>query len=312
LKKLFLLLAAFALALAACGGGSAEVAATVDATSDVTVGFVNGLMDNGEDATVSKQQFADFLGFAIQWIVIEDSAMEEYDVSFTDEEIEAEADLIFTTNAEPDVSREDFLAANQVTNEFLLNVAHQQLIDRDVRVVLEDDLPRPAQEDIDAQMDASVVALTEVCARHILVETEEEAADVEDRLGAGESFEGIATELSLDTGSGANGGDLGCSSPAQYVPEFQEATLVAEIDEVTEPVQTEFGYHVILVYDRTEPAAEDLPTEDDIIDTINITALGQAVNDWFLGVLAEATVEVNEKYGTWQTEPTPGVVAPAE
>lgn len=312
MKKLFSLLVVFALVLAACGSGSSEVAATVDGTSDVTVGYVNGLMDNGDDATVTKQQFADFLGFAIQWIVIEDSAMEDYDVSFTEEEIEAEADSIYEANVEPDISREDFLATNQVTNEFLLNVAHQQLIDRDVRVALEGDLPRPAQEDIETQMEAAVVALTEVCASHVLVETEEEASDVLDRLDAGESFEDLAIELSLDTGSGAAGGDLGCASPAGYVPEFQEATLTAEIDEVTDPVETQFGYHVILVYERTEPAAGDLPSEDDIIDTINTTVLGQAVNSWFLSVLAEATIEVNEKYGTWQTEPTPGVVAPTE
>jgi len=312
LKKLFSLLILAALVLAACGSGSNVVAATVDSTTEIKAGDVNDLMDPADDAKVSKQVFADFLGFKIQWIIIEDAAADEFGIEFSEDEIAAKADEIVETNVTEDTTREEFLSTNEVTEEFLQNVAHQQLIDGEVRTALEDDLEQPSQEDVDAQMEQQIVALTEVCVRHILVETEDEADDVLVRLEEGETFEDLAVELSTDTGSGAEGGDLGCAPPSRYVPVFADATLSAEVDVPTDPVESEFGFHVILVYERTEPGPEDLPTEAEIIEGLNATAMGQVVNAWFIGNVEVAVVEVNEDYGTWQLEPVPGVVAPVE
>lgn len=312
MKKLLSLLILSALVLAACGSGSNVVAATVDSTTEVTVGEVEDLIDPADDAKVSKQTFADFLGFKIQWIIIEDAAEAEFGVAFTEDEIAAEADEIIETNVTDGTTREEFLETNEVTEEFLQNVAHQQLIDGEVRVELESELEPPSQEDIDAQMEQQILALTEVCASHILVETEDEADDVLVRLDEGEAFEDLAAELSTDTGSGAEGGDLGCSPPSRYVPEFADATVSAEVDVPTEPVETEFGFHVILVHERTEPEPEDLPTEAEITEGLNANAMSQIVNTWFIGRLEAAEVEVNEDYGTWQTDPVPGVAAPAE
>jgi parvulin-like peptidyl-prolyl isomerase len=85
----------------------------------------------------------------------------------------------------------------------------------------------------------------QVWARHILVETEEEAQDVLARLEAGDDFAALATALSTDTGSGANGGDLGWFGPGQMVAPFEEAAFALEIGEISEPVQSDFGWHVI-------------------------------------------------------------------
>lgn len=160
-------------------------------------------------------------------------------------------------------------------------------------------------------MESAIPSLTQVCAKHILVETEDEANDVLVRLEGGDSFEDLAAELSIGP-SGPAGGDLGCEPATAYVPEFSEATLVADIDVPTKPVQTDFGFHVILVSERTEPAPEDLPTEQDIIDGLNQAALDQAVAAWFPATFALAVVEVNEKFGTWQSAPVAGVLPPVE
>ncbi len=91
---------------------------------------------------------------------------------------------------------------------------------------------------------------TEVRARHILVEKEEDAKQLTAKIKAGESFEELAKKNSKDPGSAVNGGDLDFASPASYVPEFGQALTKLKKGEVTEaPVKTQFGYHIIKLED---------------------------------------------------------------
>ena len=92
----------------------------------------------------------------------------------------------------------------------------------------------------------------EVCASHILIPTEEEALAAKKRIDGGEAFAKVADELTQDPGGKGKGGDLGCASPASYVAEFAAAVTELKIDEVSVPVQTEFGFHVIKVTARNE------------------------------------------------------------
>ena len=312
MKKLFSLLIVAALVLAACGGGISEVAATIDGSTEVTVGDIEAYIDTSDDAIVPKDVFAQFLGFQIQLLVMEQAAAEQFEISFTEEEADAESLVFWEQNAEPGMTLEEFLTINGVTQEFFTEFNRLRLIQNAVADELGSTLERPAQEDIDTQMEAAIVALTEVCARHILVETEEEASEVVTRLDAGEAFEDLAGELSTDPGSGPEGGDLGCSSPARYVEPFADATLAAEIDVPTDPVQSDFGFHIVLVYERNEPTEDELPTEEEIIAEINAGQLGPMANQWYLDAVTAMDIVVSERFGTWETEPAPGVVPPAE
>lgn len=92
----------------------------------------------------------------------------------------------------------------------------------------------------------------QVWARHILVEKEEEAKDIYERLKKGEDFAELAKELSKDTGSGANGGDLGWFGRGAMVPEFEKVAFSLEVGEISEPVQSQFGYHIIQVLGHQE------------------------------------------------------------
>ncbi len=302
MKKLASLLVLFALVLTACGGGANAVAATVDG-EEITVGEVEALTDPGEEPTIAKEMFAQLLGFAIQQRIVTTAAEEELGIVLSDEEIGEEADLIFESANPEGLSREEFLANNQVTEELLRGVAQQQLLDTRVREAFAADLEQPTQEDIDA-----VIAEAEAlyCASHILVATEAEANDILDRIDGGEEFADLATELSTDTGSGAQGGELGCSAPEQYVTEFADALTAAEVGVPTAPIETEFGFHVILL-------GEDvLPTEDQVVEQLQATAIGTATNAWFLEQVENAEVTVEERYGTWQSSPVPQVVPPTE
>jgi len=89
----------------------------------------------------------------------------------------------------------------------------------------------------------------EACARHILVETELEAAAAARAVRVGVDFATLASRASQDPGSAANGGDLGCFPRGVMVSEFEQAVFGATLNEVTDPVQSAFGYHVILVYE---------------------------------------------------------------
>jgi peptidyl-prolyl cis-trans isomerase C len=104
--------------------------------------------------------------------------------------------------------------------------------------------------------EAGKVQQTErVRARHILVNTEQEAKQVLDRLNKGEKFEDLAKQYSLD-GSKEYGGDLGYFSAPEMVAEFSNAAFALKPGETSQPVKTDFGWHIIKVEDRKMGGAQ--------------------------------------------------------
>jgi len=300
MKRLLLLIAALGLVLAACGGSS-STAATVNET-DVTVDDVDGLFYEVE-TEFTDVEFAGYLSTVIQWRAIEQRADDELGFVASDEAIDAEVDVILLeTGYEGDL--DTFMVEQNVSEDGLDQYASQLLIKDAVSDALIGSVVMPTLDDAQAEIDANPLEYTQVCASHILVETEEEAQAVEARLDAGEEFTVVAAEVSIDTGSGANGGSLGCASPAGYVTEFAEATMAAPIGEVTEPVESEFGFHIILVEDRTEATAEEVQS------IMGDRALFDTVDQWLLDAITNAEVVVVAQYGTWETDPSPQVIPP--
>ena len=117
--------------------------------------------------------------------------------------------------------------------------------------------------DVQAEYDKFVAANggKEYRARHILVETKEQAEAILASLKKGGKFEDIAKKQSKDPGSGANGGDLDWASPGNYVKEFSDAMVALKKGEVSGVVQSQFGFHIIRLDDVREaqlPKLEDV------------------------------------------------------
>jgi peptidyl-prolyl cis-trans isomerase C len=93
---------------------------------------------------------------------------------------------------------------------------------------------------------------TEIKASHILIKTENEAKDVASQLKKGVKFSELAKTLSIDKASGAKGGDLGYFGRGKMVPEFERAALSLKPGEISDPVSTRFGYHIIRLDDIKE------------------------------------------------------------
>jgi peptidyl-prolyl cis-trans isomerase C len=105
----------------------------------------------------------------------------------------------------------------------------------------------------------------EIEARHILVDSEAKAKDVLEKINKGEDFAKLAEENSNDPGSKADGGRLGYFTKGQMVKEFEEAAFALRKGEVSKPVQSKFGWHIIKVEDRrTKP----LPAFEEVKDQI--------------------------------------------
>jgi hypothetical protein len=103
----------------------------------------------------------------------------------------------------------------------------------------------------------------QVWARHILVDDQETAVVIIDKLKAGEDFGTLAKEYSKDTGSAANGGDLGWFGKGAMVAEFETAAFALEKPgDISAPVQSQFGYHIIqLIAKQDRPLAADKVTQ---------------------------------------------------
>lgn len=130
---------------------------------------------------------------------------------------------------------------------------------------------------------------TEYRARHILVETEDEAKALIAKIKAGASFDELAKKNSKDPGSGAKGGDLGFASPGSYVPEFSQAMVKLKKGEMTqEPVKSQFGWHIIKLEDTREAS---FPPLDDVKAQLKQRLEQQKLGDFLDGLRSSAKTD---------------------
>ncbi|WP_269931152.1 peptidylprolyl isomerase [Aminobacter sp. HY435] len=139
---------------------------------------------------------------------------------------------------------------------------HGEMVDKEVAGKITDD-------EIRARYDKEIAAtppVNEVHARHILVKTKEEADAIVKQLDGGADFQKLANEHTTDPSGKTSGGDLGYFGPGQMVPEFEKAAMALDVGAYTkEPVQSQFGWHIIKLEDKR---AQQPPAFDAVKDQV--------------------------------------------
>ena len=151
------------------------------------------------------------------------------------------------------------------------------------------------------QRGAGTQRLAQTNVRHILVRPSEivSAAQARERIGEvytrvqqGEDFATLAKEFSEDPGSALNGGDVGWTTPDQFVPQFADAMLAADIGEVSAPFESEFGWHILLVQDRREQDMSDEARRNMATDLLFRRRFEEERQEWLKEIRDEAFVEL--------------------
>lgn len=125
-----------------------------------------------------------------------------------------------------------------------------------------------AEEEIESYFEENKDSLAQpaqVEASHILAATKEEADEVAAKLADGNDFAELAKEYSTDTATAQNGGALGFFGTGEMAAEFEETAFAMEVDEISDPVETDFGFHIIQVTDKKEAAEAKLETSKEQI-----------------------------------------------
>lgn len=153
-------------------------------------------------------------------------------------------------NTQPE--KKKYYEENQIDEafirEFFLSSAYMEKFVEDAGknvTVADEDIEKYIAENNEKYVDYQI----QVRARHILVENEEEAKDLANRIRKGENFAELAKQYSKDTGSAVQGGDLGFFPKGIMVKEFEEMAFSLPVGQVSDPVKTQFGYHIIEVLD---------------------------------------------------------------
>ena len=204
---------------------------------------------------------------------------EKEKVKVTEKEIQAELDSFIESYG----GEETFNAALEqsgITLEYfktdIENFLKVEKILKPSIKITEDEMKEYFEENKD-----SYAQEEQVQASHILVEDEKTAKEIEKKLADGEDFAELAKEYSTDTASAENGGELGYFGSGEMVEEFEKVAFSTPVGEISDPVKTDYGYHIIKVTDKKE--AKEAVYED------NKKAVEQALFD----------EKLNEEYPTW-------------
>lgn len=214
---------------------------------------------------------------------------------------EPEATATASPTPLPTVTPQPTLTADEEREQYEENVdfyfsegeSVSGMSEADIRAMFEVEVLREMLRDQRAEEVARIQE--QANARHILVETEQQAEDIMTALQEGESFTELARYASTDTGSARNGGELGWAGLGQYVEPFEDAVFNGEIGAIIGPVESEFGYHIVQVHERGERELTDAQYDNEV---------NTAFNEWLSGLQSDAEIERYDYVNRVPDEPT--------
>lgn len=294
-RALGALVLVLALVVSACGPGGTT--AEVGSTAASVDGRVIEREPLAEDvrAVVESQPDLDAAAVQRQLLTLEilnalaAGIIEERGLTVSDEDRAAVSDTILATLGQDDAAIDAALLERGLTRAFFDRVY----------------VPFFAAGNVIAYDLAEGRTIERREARHILVETVEEAEAILVELEAGADFAELAAERSQDPGSAAQGGSLGLNERGVFVDEFEAFVWTAELEELSRPVETQFGFHVIQVLQIEERPASELSPQE----VLNF--VGAEVQEVIQGALDAATITVAPGLGVWDTVTDQVVAEPA-
>ena len=306
--------AALTLALAFALGAAAALAG-LSLTSAAKSGGVVAVV-NGEP--ISQERFYERLEEEAGEAVLDrliaemlvDQAQATHGVTVSDEEVEAEvARLREAYESEEAFARElerIGLTPERLREEIRLGFIVERLSRRGIEVT-DEEIARYFEEYKDELAQKEAVRVS-----HILVPTKEEADEVARRLADGADFAELARAKSIDTASAVDGGEIGfIERDAPVTAPFKEAAFALRPGEVSAPVETEFGWHIIKVTARREPREATLAESAERIREFLLQEKARPVSDVIAELRAAATIDVRwERYAAFATTPAPDGEAP--
>ncbi len=256
--------------------------------------------DEGEFARQFEQLH---LGRLVLTKILEDEAAER-GIEVTDEDI-AERTQEIEGQFPSQNALEEQLKREGIPLEILPDLVYLDVLETRMREEITGD-EGATEEDLRAYYEENIDAYSQTRASHIIVEDQPLAAQLHERLSKEKGkklealFEKLVKEHSIEPRAGKRGGDIGYFSPGEVVPEFEVAASSVDVGEVTPPVRTEFGWHIILITDRRSQPFEEV--RDQIYETVALPQLEQEWSEWLTGVYEEADIEVNPRYGELDVE----------
>jgi len=228
--------------VAGCGNGNSNKEA---------VASVNGKNISRDELNdvLLKQYGQQALNSLISQKVIELEAQKQ-NIKVSENEIQKELENYYDSYG----GQKDFLQTleengftlDDIKKDLTLNIKMKKLLK--TRISVTDEEAKAYFE----ENKATFATEKQVKASHILVETEEKANEIKEKLANGEDFAKLAKENSTDTMTKENGGDLGFFGNGQMVKEFEEAAFSLNVGEISPPVKTKYGYHIIKVEEKTD------------------------------------------------------------
>jgi foldase protein PrsA len=312
--------------LPACGD-LFEPAAAVVAGDKITVSEIDGQVDRLEESEGFKEQAAQddpsllrrtleqqYLTILIRREVLQPAA-ERLDVEVTDDEVTAYIEDV----VKPDFpSEEDFttaLSRQGITLSQLEDLVYDQLLEDELRekVIAEVD---PPEQELRDYYESHIKDFTEIHTQHILVNDRGLAENIHDQLIAApkrevdDLFARLARSNSEDTTTKQDAGDLGFDNSNSFVPPFARAIEKLKDGEISQPVKTRFGYHVIRRLGARVRPFEDVRLQ--ILEEIAGATQDEAWEQWLRERYESAEIEVNPRYGVFDVASQQVVDTPAD
>ena len=305
-------LGACALVFAGCGTLFEPTAATVNGHK-ITIERVDAagekfvatprfkeLAQEGQGDEIRRQFEQSFLTQLISHDIITAEA-EEAGIEASDEEVTEQIEVI-KQNFENEEAFQKALADQALDEAQLPSLVRDQILEQKLHEQVVEDI-EVTPEEISDYYDENITDYQQTRAAHILVKPKDEAlagrlaSQLQDTpVGERKAlFAQLAKQHSIDPTSAKKGGDLGLAPSSKYVPSFAAAIDALELNEISDPVETQFGFHIILVTKRvTAPLSEASET---IRTQLEGPKADKAWSDWLREAYEDADVKVNPRYG---------------